>query len=74
MTGDGPTFRYQESFNPVWSPDGTKILFVRASYTDAAGFTMGLMTMRADGSRQAFVSSEHLEEHQPEWGTLPILR
>ena len=74
VTGEGADFRYQESFNAVWSPDGSKILFVRASYTDVDGFTMGLMTMRPDGSHQAFVSDEHLEEHQPEWGTLPIIR
>ena len=74
ISGDGNDVRYQESFNAVWSPDGTRILFVRASYTVADGFTMGLMTMRPDGSRQAFVSEVHGEEHQPEWGTLPLLR
>ncbi len=74
VTGDGDDFRYQESFNAVWSPDGTRIMFVRASFTPADGFSMGLMTMRPDGSRQAFVSEVHGEEHQPEWGTLRPLR
>ena len=67
LTGGGDNVRYQESFNSVWSPDGTRILFVRASYTLAAGFTQGLMTMRADGSHPAFVSTYHGAEHQPEW-------
>ena len=76
---DGLTFdgdivvRYQESFNSVWSPDGKRVLFVRASYTDADGFDMGLMTIRPDGSRQTFVSDVHGEEHQPEWGVRPIV-
>ncbi len=74
VTGDGDDFRYQESFNPVWSPDGKKILFVRATYTPADGFVMGLMTMRPDGSDQAWVSDEHTEDHQPEWGTLRSIR
>ena len=71
VTGDGDDFRYQESFNSVWSPDGKTILFVRASYTPAAGFALGLMTMKPDGSHQAFVSEVQGEEHQPEWSTLP---
>ena len=29
------------------------------------------MTMRPDGTRLAFVSDVHAEEHQPEWSTLP---
>ena len=74
LTGDGDAVRYQESFNSVWSPDGTKILFVRASYTVTDGFTQGLMTMRPDGSHLAWVSDVHGEEHQPEWGTLRPIR
>ena len=74
VTGDGADFRYQESFNPVWSPDGKWIVFARASYTDVDEFDMGLMKMRPDGSHLAFVSDVHGEEHQPEWGTLPIVR
>ena len=48
--GEGADFRYQESFNPAWSPDGRRIIFVRASYTDADGFAMGLQTMKPNGS------------------------
>jgi Tol biopolymer transport system component len=69
VSGDGPDFRYQESFNPAWSPDGSKIIFVRARYTDADGFAMGLMTMRPDGRNAAFISTLPAEEHQPDWGT-----
>jgi Tol biopolymer transport system component len=74
ITGEGDDTVYQESFNPAWSPDGTKIIFVRASYTAADGFAMGLMTMRPDGSRQAWVSDDRGEEHQPDWGSAPLIR
>jgi Tol biopolymer transport system component len=65
--------RYEESFNAVWSPDGTKILFVHAIYTPEAGFTLGLQTMNPDGSGRAWVSDQHGEEHQPDWGTAPLV-
>lgn len=68
--GSDKAFVYSESFNPVWSPDGRRILFVHASYTAADGFEMGLQTILPDGSGRAWVSSLRGEEHQPEWGTL----
>jgi TolB protein len=69
--GEGAEFRYQESFNPAWSPDGTRIIFGRASYTDAEGFAMGLQTMKPNGSGPVAISFG--EEHQPDWGTFPIV-
>jgi len=69
--GSEKAFIYEESFNAVWSPDGTKILFLHQRFTVAEGFTSGLQTMNPDGSGRAFVSTERAEEHQPEWGTLP---
>lgn len=68
--GSDNAFVYSESFNPVWSPDGRKILFAHASYTAAAGFEMGLQTVNPDGTGRAWVSPLRFEEHQPEWGTL----
>jgi Tol biopolymer transport system component len=65
--GDGADFRYQESFNPAWSPDGARIIFVRATYTDADGFAMGLQTMKSNGSARTALSFG--EEHQPDWGS-----
>jgi Tol biopolymer transport system component len=67
VSGDGDTFRYQESFNPAWSPDGAKIIFVRASYTPAARFAQGLATMKPNGA--GLVSLSTGREHQPDWGT-----
>jgi Tol biopolymer transport system component len=64
---------YEESFNAVWSPDGKKILFVHVSYRLETGFAFGLQSMNADGSGRAWVSDEHGFEHQPDWGTAPLL-
>jgi Tol biopolymer transport system component len=70
--GDGARFRYQESFNPAWSPDGSRIIFVRATYTDADGWAQGLRTMRPNGSHVVTLSIG--EEHQPDWGSAPAIR
>jgi Tol biopolymer transport system component len=64
---------YEESFNAVWSPDGTKILFVHASYRPETGFALGLQSMNADGSGRAWVSDGHGFEHQPDWGSAPLI-
>jgi TolB protein len=71
---DGSDADYQESFNPAWSPDGRLVIFARASYTPADGFAMGLMTMRSDGSHQAWTSNPPQEGHQPDWGTARLIR
>jgi Tol biopolymer transport system component len=75
LTGIGreSSFWYEESFNAVWSPDGTKILFAHASYTAEQGFVMGLQTINPDGSGRAWVSDVRAEEHQPDWGTSPLV-
>lgn len=46
--------------DPVWSPDGSKIVFVSGRF----GGTRQLMVMNADGSDQQRISSE-LEEYNP---------
>jgi Tol biopolymer transport system component len=65
--GEGAAFRYQESFNPAWSPDGRLIVFVRAAYSDRDGFAMGLQTMKPNGAGRVPLSFG--EEHQPDWGS-----
>ena len=71
LTGIGrdSAVNYIENFNTVYSPDGTKIIFVRAEYSAESGFHMGLMTMSADGSGRAWLSQGF--EHQPDWGIAP---
>jgi Tol biopolymer transport system component len=65
---------YEESFNAVWSPDGTKILFVHASYRPETAFALGLQSMNPDGSGRAWISGGQGFEHQPDWGTAPLIR
>jgi Tol biopolymer transport system component len=64
---------YEESFNPAWSPDGTKIIFAHASFTEEQGFYFGLQVMNADGSGRSWVYDEHTGGHQPDWGTAPLV-
>ena len=52
--------------DPSWSPDGTRILFLDNRFVRGKGRT-GLATMRPDGSRRSFISSDNIEAHQPDW-------
>ena len=54
------------SADPVWSPDGRKILFLDNRRVGVVGRT-GLATMKPDGSGRRFISSNNLELHQPDW-------
>ena len=58
--------RQAGSADPVWSPDGHKILFLDNRVVNGAGRT-GLATMSPDGSQRQFLSSLNLEMHQPDW-------
>jgi Tol biopolymer transport system component len=59
------------SYDPVWSPDGTTILFSHGSY-DSTGGATGLQVIHPDGSGHEWVSDVRLEEHQVDWGTAPL--
>ncbi|HEY2309939.1 MAG TPA: hypothetical protein VGH46_02350 [Gaiellaceae bacterium] len=52
--------------DPVWSPDGRKILFLDNGYVNGIGRT-GLATMNPDGTHRHFTSSKNIEAHQPDW-------
>jgi len=68
ISGDGDSFRYQESFNPAWAPDGSRIVFARAAYTPADGFVIGLKTIRPNSTSQTWLAQD--EAHQPDWGRI----
>jgi Tol biopolymer transport system component len=70
--GNGDAVWYEESFNPAWSPDGSTIVFVHASYTAERGFAMGLQVMNPDGSGRRWIADPPEEAHQPDWGSAPL--
>lgn len=69
--GASPAFRAEVSFDPVWSPDGTTILFPHGSYTASSG-DEGLQRINPDGTGQAYVSDIHILTHQVDWGVAPL--
>jgi Tol biopolymer transport system component len=58
-------------YDPVWSPDGTKILAGRELLQDGS-IRAGLVAVDADGSNLHWVAPTGGEEHQPDWGTAPL--
>jgi Tol biopolymer transport system component len=57
------------SLDPVWSPDGQKILFLDIRVVNGVG-RYGLATINPDGSNRQFISSKNLEEHQADWESI----
>jgi Tol biopolymer transport system component len=57
------------SIDPVWSPDGQKILFLDIRRVNDVG-RYGLATMKPDGSDRQFLSTKNLEEHKPDWESI----
>jgi TolB protein len=66
-TGEGDRFRYTESHDPAWSPDGRTIMFSNDLVTAEPPVNLaGLATMTPDGKRRAFVPGAH-HEHEVDW-------
>jgi len=63
--------RIEQSFNPVWSPDGSTIMFSHFELTGDGEFVLGLQTIRPDGTGQKWVDCCG-DEHQAAWGTAPL--
>jgi Tol biopolymer transport system component len=57
------------SADPVWSPDGTKILFLHAS-TKNGKFFIGLATMKPNGSSIRYLTATSAQQHQPDWQSI----
>lgn len=69
--GSPTAFQVQTSYDPVWSPDGTTIMFTHGSF-DASGGGDGVQVIHPDGTGQAYVSEVGLSAHQIDWGTAPL--
>jgi Tol biopolymer transport system component len=54
------------SADPVWSPEGRKVLFLDNRRVRGVART-GLATMSPDGSGRTFTARNNLELHQPDW-------
>lgn len=54
-------------YSPAWSPDGTKIVYVRST---PEGEDEGIYIANADGSGSVRLTDG--EDDHPDWGTLPV--
>lgn len=73
LTGIGrwESLKFEASYDPVWSPDGTQIMFSHDLKTDE-GFETGLQLISPDGSAQRWASDIRGSAHQVDWGTAPL--
>lgn len=71
LGGRSSSWFFESSFDPVYSPDGTRILFPHDEYSPTSGCT-GLQVMGSDGSDQHWVDGRCGVEHQVDWGTAPL--
>lgn len=58
------------SADPVFSPDGQQILFVLGLFPLRGDPTIGLATMRPDGTDRSYLSDTPTFEDQPDWESL----
>jgi Tol biopolymer transport system component len=73
--GKGVGVRAEGSIDPVWSPDGTKIMFSHDEYNldGDRQYVCGAQVINADGTGQAYVAANNPGcEHQIDWGTAPL--
>jgi Tol biopolymer transport system component len=59
-------FRFDYRGNPVWSPDGTKIMYTH--WLDG-GFPTELVTVNPDGSGETAVVDGDFFQNKVDWGT-----
>jgi Tol biopolymer transport system component len=65
-------FQFDGYYDPVWSPDGTKVLLGRQFLAPDGTFQEGLATIDPDGSDLDWAAPQVQIEHQPDWGTAPL--
>jgi len=74
ITGIGNDTAFQDDgfYDPVWSPDGTKVLLGHEFRADDGSFQIGLAMVNADGTNLQWVATQVHDEHQPDWGTAAL--
>ena len=70
--GSPEAFQLDGFYDPVWSPDGTKVLLGHELLASDGSFRHGLAVVSEDGSDLDWVAPEVQAEHQPDWGTAPL--
>jgi len=69
--GNENSFQFDGFYDPVFSPDGTKVLLGHGLLDTDATFREGLALIGADGSGLEWAAPEVRMEHQPDWATPP---
>ena len=59
-------------YDPVWSPDGTRIIAGHEFLADDGTFTVGLVIVDPANGRVEWASSTVNGEHQPDWGSASL--
>ena len=74
ITGIGSpnALQFDGYYDPVWSPDGTKVLLGHQLLEADGSFREGLAMIRPDGSGLDWAAPEVQMEHQPDWGSAPL--
>ena len=67
--GNENAFQLDGYYDPVWSPDGAKLIAGHEFLDDEGTYERGLVVVDADGSNLHWLSTEFHDEHQPDWGT-----
>jgi Tol biopolymer transport system component len=70
--GNATAFRLDGYYDPVWSPDGTKILSGHETIDNTGTYRSGLVLLNADGTDLHWVSPDVDGEHQPDWSSAPL--
>ena len=71
-TGNEQALQVDGYYDPVWSPDGTKVLAGREYRAPDGTWRTGLVMVNPDGSDLHWVATDVDGEHQPDWGTAPL--